>query len=46
MGDVVAVLEAMKMQNDIVASRAGTVKEVYVAEGVVVSPKDPILLVG
>ncbi|HZS13969.1 MAG TPA: pyruvate carboxylase subunit B [Candidatus Dormibacteraeota bacterium] len=45
LGDVVAVLEAMKMQNDIVASRAGTVKEVYVAEGTVVSPKDPILLV-
>jgi pyruvate carboxylase subunit B len=45
MGDVVAVLEAMKMQNDVVATRAGTVREVYVAEGAVVSPKDPILLV-
>jgi len=45
MGDVVAVLEAMKMQNDITASHEGTVTEVYVAEGTVVSPKDPILLV-
>jgi pyruvate carboxylase subunit B len=45
LGEVVAVLEAMKMQNDIVASRDGTVREVYVAEGAVVSPKDPILLV-
>jgi len=45
LGDVVAVLEAMKMQNDVIASRAGTVREVYVAEGAVVSPKDPILLV-
>jgi pyruvate carboxylase subunit B len=45
LGDVVAVLEAMKMQNDITASRAGTVTQVYVAEGTVVSPKDPILLV-
>ncbi len=45
MGDVVAVLEAMKMQNDVIASRAGTVKEVYVQEGTVVSPKDPICLV-
>jgi pyruvate carboxylase subunit B len=45
LGDVVAVLEAMKMQNDVVASRAGTVREVYVAEGAVVSPKDPICLV-
>ena len=33
------------MQNDVTASRAGTVREVYVAEGTVVSPKDPILLV-
>jgi pyruvate carboxylase subunit B len=46
LGDVVAVLEAMKMQNDITASRDGTVREVYVEEGMVVSPKDPILLVG
>jgi pyruvate carboxylase subunit B len=46
LGDVVAVLEAMKMQNDVVATRDGTVREVYVAEGAVVSPKDPILLVG
>jgi pyruvate carboxylase subunit B len=46
LGDVVAVLEAMKMQNDVVAPRAGTVKEIYVEEGTVVSPKDPILLVG
>jgi pyruvate carboxylase subunit B len=45
MGDVVAVLEAMKMQNDVIASHEGTVTEVYVAEGTVVSPKDPILLV-
>jgi pyruvate carboxylase subunit B len=45
MGDVVAVLEAMKMQNDITASHEGTVTEVYVSEGTVVSPKDPILLV-
>jgi len=45
LGDVVAVLEAMKMQNDITSARAGTVTAVYVAEGTVVSPKDPILLV-
>jgi pyruvate carboxylase subunit B len=45
MGDVVAVLEAMKMQNDVTATRAGTVKEVYVSEGTVVGPKDPLLLV-
>ena len=43
LGDVVAVLEAMKMQNDITATRSGTVTDVYVKEGDVVSPRDPIV---
>ena len=46
LGDVVAVLEAMKMQNDIVTTVAGTVREVYVREGEVVSPSQPLLAVG
>jgi biotin carboxyl carrier protein len=45
LGDVVAVLEAMKMQNDVVATRAGTIREVYVSEGAVVAPKDPLVLI-
>ena len=45
LGDVVAVLEAMKMQNDIVAASAGKVQEVYVKEGEVVSPNQPILAI-
>ncbi len=45
-GDVVAVLEAMKMQNDITATTAGTVTEVFVEVGAVVSPKDPIVQIG
>ncbi len=32
-GDVVAVLEAMKMENDIVAHSSGTVKAVYAQKG-------------
>ncbi|WP_066413814.1 ATP-binding protein [Halorubrum aethiopicum] len=32
-GDVVCVLEAMKMENDVVAERGGTVASVHVAEG-------------
>ncbi len=32
-GDVVCVLEAMKMENDVVAERGGTVAGVHVAEG-------------
>ena len=43
LGETVAVLEAMKMQNDITATRTGTVSDVYVSEGTVVSPKDPIV---
>ncbi|HEV2414122.1 MAG TPA: pyruvate carboxylase subunit B [Candidatus Dormibacteraeota bacterium] len=43
LGDVVAVLEAMKMQNDIVTTVAGKVTEVYVKEGQVVSPNEALL---
>ena len=46
LGDVVAVLEAMKMQNDIVATRPGKVVEVYVKEGEVVSPNQALVAVG
>jgi biotin carboxyl carrier protein len=46
LGDVVAVLEAMKMQNDIVTTVAGKVVEVYVSEGQVVTPSQPLLTVG
>ena len=46
LGDVVAVLEAMKMQNDIVTIVAGKVTHVYVKEGEVVSPNQPLLAVG
>jgi biotin carboxyl carrier protein len=46
LGDVVAVLEAMKMQNDIVTTVAGRVSVVYVKEGEVVSPNQPLLAVG
>ncbi len=46
LGDVVAVLEAMKMQNDIVTTVAGKVLEVYVKEGEVVTPSQALLAVG
>jgi pyruvate carboxylase subunit B len=42
-GDVVAVLEAMKMQNEIIANRSGTVTQVHVREGDVVGPRAPIV---
>jgi pyruvate carboxylase subunit B len=46
LGDVVAVLEAMKMQNDIVATQPGRVLEVYVKEGDVVSPDQALVAIG
>ena len=46
LGDVVCVLEAMKMQNDIAATRGGTITEAYVQEGVVVSPRTPLVQIG
>ena len=45
LGDVVAVLEAMKMQNDIVTTVAGSVSAVFVKEGEVVSPNQPLLAI-
>jgi len=44
-GDVVAVLEAMKMQNDIVATHGGEVKEIFVSEGDNVAAGDIIMAV-
>jgi pyruvate carboxylase subunit B len=46
LGDVVAVLEAMKMQNDIVSTVGGKVKAVHVKEGEVVGPNQPLVNIG
>jgi acetyl-CoA/propionyl-CoA carboxylase biotin carboxyl carrier protein len=43
-GDVVLVLEAMKMENDVVAENGGTVSEVLVSEGESVDMGDPMLV--
>lgn len=45
-GQVLAVLEAMKMENDIVAPRAGTVKEILVQPGQTVQAGAGIVVVG
>lgn len=46
LGDVVVVLEAMKMQNDIVATVAGTVREVFAREGSIVAPNEVLMTIG
>ncbi len=44
-GDVVCVLEAMKMENDVVASRGGTVTQIAVSEGESVDMGDVLVVV-
>ena len=46
LGDVVVVLEAMKMQNDIVATLGGMVREVYAKEGAIVAPNEVLMTIG
>ena len=43
-GDVVCVLEAMKMENDVVAERGGTVTSVHVGEGDSVDMGDVLIV--
>ena len=42
-GDVVCVIEAMKMENDVIADSGGTVTEIPVAEGETVDPGDTLV---
>ena len=42
-GDVVATIEAMKMEQEIATERAGTVKKIFVKEGDVISAGDVIM---
>ncbi len=43
---VLCIIEAMKMENEISASQAGTVKEVSIAEGSPVSEGDTLFIIG
>ncbi len=45
-GDVVIVLEAMKMENNIHAPHGGTVKDIFVKEGSTVGAGDALLMIG
>jgi acetyl-CoA/propionyl-CoA carboxylase biotin carboxyl carrier protein len=44
-GQAVVVLEAMKMENQITADKAGTVKEVKVSAGATVGAGDVVVVI-
>jgi pyruvate carboxylase subunit B len=44
-GDAVAVLEAMKMEQNILANKSGTVKEIYIKEGTTIAPGDILMTI-
>jgi len=45
-GDVLCVLEAMKMENDIKAPKAGTVSQIVTTKGASVSSGDVLIVIG
>ena len=45
-GDVLVVLEAMKMENEIMAPKAGTVTQVVVSKGSSVDTGAPLVVIG
>ena len=44
-GDVLMVLEAMKMENEIVATKSGTVAQIAVSKGAVVETGAPLVVI-
>ncbi len=44
-GDAICIIEAMKLMNEIVADRSGTVKEILVGNGEVVEFGQPLIIV-
>lgn len=42
----IMILEAMKMENEIVANHDGVVKGIHVKQGDVVNPGDPLITIG
>ncbi|MCK4637651.1 MAG: pyruvate/oxaloacetate carboxyltransferase [Methanomicrobia archaeon] len=45
-GDVVVLLEAMKMENEIVSPKSGVIKDIFVKEGEEVSPDSILFAIG
>ena len=45
-GDVLVILEAMKMENELAAEKAGTVTAIFVNKGQAVNGGDPLVEIG
>ncbi len=45
-GDILVILEAMKMENEIVAPKSGTVTQVLVTKGTTVDTGAPLVVIG
>ena len=45
-GDVVCIIEAMKLENEVVATESGVVKEIVVSAGAMVANKDVLIILG
>ncbi len=44
-GDVIIILEAMKMENEIVAPKDGTIAQIVVSKGTTVDTDDPLFVI-
>ncbi len=45
-GDVICIIEAMKLENEVKSSASGTVKEIKVSKGSMVQNKDVLVILG
>lgn len=45
-GDVLLILEAMKMENELTADKDGTIKEVKVSKGQAVNGGEALIIIG
>jgi acetyl-CoA/propionyl-CoA carboxylase biotin carboxyl carrier protein len=44
-GQLLCIIEAMKMENEITAHKGGVLKELHITEGAAISAGDPIALI-